>query len=169
MVARDSIRAGLNVRSEHPLVAEYRQFSPTSASFADRAQAVFPGGDTRASAHYSPYPLVMTGGSGCRLRDVDGHEVVDFMNNFTSLIHGHAHPDVVAAVRAQIGKGSAYAAPNAEQIELAELIAEPGAVDRAIAFHQFRHGRHADGHPLRAGGHRAAEGDEDGGRLPRQL
>ena len=121
------------MRSEHPLVAEYRQFSPTSASFADRAQAVFPGGDTRASAHYSPYPLVMTDGSGCRLRDVDGHEVVDFMNNFTSLIHGHAHPDVVAAVRAQIGKGSAYAAPNAEQIELAELIA-----DRVPSIEQLR-------------------------------
>jgi glutamate-1-semialdehyde 2,1-aminomutase len=57
------------------------------------------------------------------MRDVDGNEIVDFMNNFTSLIHGHAHADVVAAVQTQVAKGSAYAAPNADQIELAELIA----------------------------------------------
>ncbi len=108
---------------EHPLVTAYRQFSPTSESLAERTQAVFPGGDTRSSAHYDPYPLVIESASGCRMRDVDGNEIVDFMNNFTSLIHGHAHPDVVAAVRSQVAKGSAYAAPNAEQIELAELIA----------------------------------------------
>jgi glutamate-1-semialdehyde 2,1-aminomutase len=109
--------------SEHPLVAAYREFSPTSAAMAERAQAVFPGGDTRASAHYGPYPLVVERSEGCRVRDVDGTELVDFMNNFTSLIHGHAFPDVVAAVQAQVAKGSAYAAPNADQIELAELIA----------------------------------------------
>ena len=109
---------------EHPLIAAYRQFSPTSERLAERAQAVFPGGDTRASAHYGPYPLVMDHAEGCRLHDADGNEIVDFMNNFTSLIHGHAHPDVVAAVQAQVAKGSAYAATNTDQIELAELIAE---------------------------------------------
>ena len=108
----------------HPLIEAYRRFSPASESLARRAQAVFPGGDTRMSAHYSPYPLAMASAKGCRLRDVDGNELVDFMNNFTSLIHGHAHPDVVAAVQAQAAKGSAYAAPNAEQVQLAELIAE---------------------------------------------
>ena len=37
---------------EHPLVAAYRAFSPASEVLAERAQAVFPGGDTRSSAHY---------------------------------------------------------------------------------------------------------------------
>ena len=45
--------------SEHPLVAEYRNFSPNSAAFSARASQVFPGGDTRASAHYKPYPLAI--------------------------------------------------------------------------------------------------------------
>lgn len=108
---------------EHPLVTAYREFSPGSEAMAARARAVFPGGDTRSSAHYAPYPLVMESAAGCRLRDVDGHEFLDFMNNFTSLIHGHAHPEVVAAVQSQVAKGSAYAASNDAQIELAELIA----------------------------------------------
>ncbi len=113
--------------AEHPLVAAYRAFSPTSAELAARARAVFPGGDTRSSAHYGPYPLVMAEAQGCRLTDVDGNVLLDFMNNFTSLVHGHAQPDVVRAVQQQAPKGSAYAAPNLDQIELAELIS--GRID----------------------------------------
>jgi glutamate-1-semialdehyde 2,1-aminomutase len=71
--------------------------------------------------------------SGARMRDVDGNEVVDFMNNFTSLIHGHAFPDVVAAVQAQVAKGSAYAAPSEDQIALGELI-----VERVPSIEQLR-------------------------------
>ncbi len=119
--------------SEHPLVEKYREFSPRSAELAERASDVFPGGDTRSSAHYSPYPLVMDEASGCRLRDVDGHELLDFMNNFTSLIHGHARPEVVDAVQAQVAKGSAYAATSLGQIELAERI-----VDRVDSIEQIR-------------------------------
>ncbi len=110
--------------SEHPLIAAYRAFAPTSDALSKRAQMVFPGGDTRSSAHFAPYPLVISSGSGCRLTDVDGHQLLDFMNNFTSLVHGHAHPAVVAAIEAQAPRGSAYAAPSLEQIELAELIVE---------------------------------------------
>ena len=98
----------------------------------------FPGGDTRSSAHYGPYPLVIESSAGCRMRDVDGNEIIDFMNNFTSLIHGHAQPDVVAAVQRQVARGSAYAAPNADQIELAELIVVPCAVCGAAAFYKLR-------------------------------
>ena len=118
---------------EHPLVAAYRDMSPTSAALAERSRTVFPGGDTRSSAHFGPYPLVMEKASGCRLTDVDGNELLDFMNNFTSLIHGHAHPDVVAAIEHQAPLGSAYAAPNLKQIELAELI-----VDRVASIEQLR-------------------------------
>jgi glutamate-1-semialdehyde 2,1-aminomutase len=107
---------------EHPLITRYREFSPQSAALAERARQVFPGGDTRSSAHYGPYPLTMARASGCVMTDVDGNQLLDFMNNFTSLIHGHAHPDVVAAVAEQVAKGSAYAAPSLNQIELAELI-----------------------------------------------
>ncbi|MEM7220415.1 MAG: aspartate aminotransferase family protein [Pseudomonadota bacterium] len=108
--------------AEHPLIARYRAFSPGSEALAARARQVFPGGDTRASAHYGPYPLVMADASGCLMTDVDGNQIVDFMHNFTSLIHGHAQPDVVAAVQAQVARGSAYAAPSEDQIALAELI-----------------------------------------------
>ena len=104
------------------MIAAYRSYSPASAQRAERASVVFPGGDTRASAHYGPYPLSVESAAGCGLTDVDGHHLIDFMNNFTSLIHGHAYPPVVNAVQQQIASGSAYAAPSLEQIELAELL-----------------------------------------------
>lgn len=106
------------------VVQQYRRFSPTSERFAERAQRVFPGGDTRASAraHYGPYPLMVAQAAGAVMTDVDGNRVLDFMNNFTSLIHGHAFPPIVEAVQAQVALGSAYAAPSEAQLALADLL-----------------------------------------------
>lgn len=100
----------------------YRDWSPKSAALMEGAKKVMPGGDTRASAHFMPYPLFMTRGEGCRIFDEDGHTLIDFMNNFTSLIHGHAFPPVVEAVTNQAALGSALAAPTRSQVDLANLI-----------------------------------------------
>jgi glutamate-1-semialdehyde 2,1-aminomutase len=102
----------------------YRQWAATSARLIEEAREVFPGGDTRMSAHFAPFPLFIERAEGARLYDADGHEIVDFMNNFTSLIHGHADPMVVTAVQEQVARGSAYAAPTRSQIALAKLLCE---------------------------------------------
>jgi len=64
----------------------------------------------------------MARGEGIRTWDLDGNEYRDFLGNYTSLILGHAHPAVVAAVEAQVRRGSAFAAPTETEIELAEEI-----------------------------------------------
>ena len=102
--------------------ADYRAWSASSADLSEGARRNFPGGDTRMSAHYGPYPLFVERASGCRMIDADGHEIVDFMNNFTTLILGHANPAVVEAVTQQMQRGSAYAAPTRSQVALAEII-----------------------------------------------
>ena len=106
------------------LIEAYRDWTRSSEKLMEGARKVMPGGDTRASAHYRPYPAFIVRGGGCRLSDADGHEYLDFMNNFTSLIHGHAHPPTVAAVAEQMSLGSAYAAPTDTQVELARLLCE---------------------------------------------
>lgn len=111
-----------NVQNTDDLERLYRDWSPTSAELMEGAKKVMPGGDTRASAHFMPYPLFMTHGEGARIHDEDGHTLIDFMNNFTSLIHGHAYPPVVEAVTRQVALGSALAAPTRSQVELANLI-----------------------------------------------
>ncbi len=106
------------------LVAAYEAHTPRSRELIEEARKVFPGGDTRATAHYSPYPVFIESGQGCRVVDADGHQYVDFMNNFTSMIHGHAHPGIVSAVTEQVRRGSAFGAPTRNQIELGRILCE---------------------------------------------
>ncbi len=104
--------------------AYYREWAGRSAALYEEAAEVFPGGDTRASAHYAPFPNFIERGRGPILFDAEGHTLIDFMNNFTSLLHGHAFPPIVRAVTDQIQNGSAYAAPVRNQVSLANLLVE---------------------------------------------
>jgi len=81
-----------------------------------------PGGNTRHSIALAPYPIYAASGSGCRVIDVDGDQRIDFLNNYTSLILGHADPQVTAAVQRRVSLGTAFTMPTAEDVELAELL-----------------------------------------------
>ena len=94
------------------ILAWYRDRTPGSASLSERALKVLTGGTTRTSVFFPPYPPYVVQGHGCRVVDQDGVERVDFLNNYTSLILGHAHPAVVKAVGEQVARGSAFAAPT---------------------------------------------------------
>jgi glutamate-1-semialdehyde 2,1-aminomutase len=109
---------------EDAVLARFRERTPQSAAAHEAARRVMPGGDTRTIAFHAPYPLQVEEGLGCRFVDVDGNEYYDLLNNYTSLIHGHSHPDVTAAVAAQIGRGTAFPAPNRYQTRLAEIITD---------------------------------------------
>jgi glutamate-1-semialdehyde 2,1-aminomutase len=111
-------------READRLVRTYQEWSPDSQKCAMESRSYLPGGDTRSTAHYKPYPLFMLEGQAAHLRDIDGHEFIDFMNNFTSLIHGHGHPPTVDAVQRQMAIGSAYASPTESQVALARLLCE---------------------------------------------
>ncbi len=92
-----------------------------------------PGGNTRHSVSLSPYPAYIRSGQGCRVFDVDGEERIDFLNNMTSLIHGHANGQITRAVQGRIQMGTAFSGPTEEEVELAELI-----VDRVPYIDQIR-------------------------------
>jgi glutamate-1-semialdehyde 2,1-aminomutase len=102
----------------------YASKRPKSNSLFETAGKSLPGGDTRTVTFYKPFPSFIESGQGCRVRDVDGNEYLDFLNNYTSLIHGHAHPAVVEAVTNQIRKGSVYGAPVESQFELGRILCE---------------------------------------------
>lgn len=105
--------------------------TPRSRALHERAQQSLPGGDTRASVFYRPYPVYMAKGEGCRLHDVDGNTYLDFLGNYTSLVHGHAHPRIVEAVARQAALGTAHGAPVEAQVALAEAVCgRVAAVDR---------------------------------------
>jgi glutamate-1-semialdehyde 2,1-aminomutase len=81
-----------------------------------------PGGSTRATIWWPPHPPYAVSGSGCRITDADGLAYIDCANNFFSLIHGHAHPGIVAAIQAQAARGIAFGLPTELDVALAEEI-----------------------------------------------
>ena len=101
---------------------EYRRQNPTSLARFEEAKQVIPGGNTRLTAYFAPYPFYAVKGEGCRIFDLDGNVRLDFYNNATSLIFGHAYPPVVAAVSDQATKGTAFAIPTEPEVELAKLL-----------------------------------------------
>jgi glutamate-1-semialdehyde 2,1-aminomutase len=104
------------------LLDDYLARTPGSRALFERATASIPGGSTRTTIFNAPYPPYRARGEGHWTWDVDGNGYRDFLGNYTSLILGHAHPDVVAAVEDQVRRGSAFAAPTEVEIELAEEI-----------------------------------------------
>jgi glutamate-1-semialdehyde 2,1-aminomutase len=102
------------------LVDAYLARTPRSGELFERATRSLPGGSTRTTVYSAPYPPYIAAGEGLTVRDVDGNVYRDFLGNYTSLILGHAHPAVVAAVEAQVKRGAAFGAPTEIEIELAE-------------------------------------------------
>ncbi|MEM2994606.1 MAG: acetyl ornithine aminotransferase family protein [Candidatus Bathyarchaeia archaeon] len=85
------------------------------------------------------YPLVVEGGSGCIVRDVDGNNYIDFNSGLACLNVGHSHPKVVAAIKNQCDRflhcslaGFYYC----EVVALAEKLSEiaPGGFDKKVFF-----------------------------------
>lgn len=116
------------------LLAKYREPGALSRELYERASRVMPGGNTRHSVALAPYPIYARSGSGCRITDVEGQERVDFLNNYTSLILGHAHPQVTEAVQRRAALGTAFTMPTQDEVELAELITGRVAYVEQIRF-----------------------------------
>src|SRR3954447_25703866 len=91
-----------------------------SAELYERALKSMPGGNSRTTVFSAPYPIYAARGEGCRVIDVDGQARVDYLNNYTSLMHGHAHPAIIDAAREQLMNGSSFGFPTESEIALAE-------------------------------------------------
>jgi len=59
---------------------------------------------------------------GSRKWDVDGHELIDFLNGHGALLLGHSPPEIVAAVQEQVAKGTHYGACHELEIEWGECV-----------------------------------------------
>ncbi len=104
--------------------AAYEQANPRSAARFAEAQQVLAGGNSRLTAFFKPFPFYVERAEGGELIDIDGNRRLDFYNNATSLILGHANPQVTAALIGQAEKGTAYANPTEPEVELATLLTQ---------------------------------------------
>lgn len=93
----------------------------------EEAKRLMPGGvssPVRAFGAVGGTPVFLEEGRGAIVRDSDGREYVDYLGSWGPLIVGHAHPDVVAALCDQAGKGTTFGAPTALESDLARRIVE---------------------------------------------
>ena len=100
----------------------YRASNPKSLARHLDACAVMPGGNTRSAIHVDPFPLTIVRGEGARLWDLDGHEYVDFLSEFTAGIYGHSHPAIRGAIEAALDGGLNFGAHNALEARFAAAI-----------------------------------------------
>jgi glutamate-1-semialdehyde 2,1-aminomutase len=105
-------------------VERYVARTPKSRALQREAERVLPGGSSRGTAYFAPYPFFAEKGEGHYVFDVDGNRYLDFMLNATSLVLGHAHPSIAEALGEQAHKGTAFSTPTVAQIRLARLLCD---------------------------------------------
>lgn len=111
----------VNVDAQHSDNSNYQ----ASAEAMDRARALIPGGvnsPVRAFGSVGGTPPFITSAQGSTLNDIDGNSYVDLFCSWGPMIHGHAHPQIVEAVREAAGHGLSFGAPTTVEVDLVEEI-----------------------------------------------
>jgi len=93
----------------------------------EQARQVIPGGvnsPVRAYKSVGLTPVFVERASGSRIYDIDGNEFIDYIGSWGPLIMGHAHPEVVEALKLAAAKGTSFGAPTELETRMAELVCE---------------------------------------------
>lgn len=106
----------------HREIGEYVSKTARSRALFEDALGAMPGGNSRTTTFFDPYPFYLARGQGAHLWDADGNDRLDFNGNYTSLIAGHAHPEVVKAVQAVAEGGLSFPGPTESEVRLAEVL-----------------------------------------------
>lgn len=113
----------MEINTRYAELAEtFRAKTPKGIAMYEAAKKVLPGGETRSAVNMYPHPMYIESARGTMLKDIDGNEFKDFINNYTSMIHGHAHPEIEKRVMDAMRRGSAVTAVLPEQVELSREI-----------------------------------------------
>ncbi len=108
--------------TDSKILAAYRARTPRAEALHRQALELLPSGIVHDSRRTWPYGIYGDRAAGSHKWDVDGNEYVDFYGGHGSLLLGHQHPKVIAAIQAQLGKGMHLAAANELEVEWARRI-----------------------------------------------
>ena len=166
-----------------------------SEQLFEEAQRYIPGGvdsPVRAFKGVGGTPPFLKRGLGSRVFDVDGREYIDYVCSWGPLILGHAHPEVVAALKAAVDNGTSFGAPTELETTLAKMVVDAvpsiemvrfvssgteacmsalrvarafSHRDKIMKFEGCYHG-HADGLLVKAGSGAATFGEPDSAGVP---
>ena len=91
------------------------------------AQKHIPGGvnsPVRAVRAVGGEPVFFKRASGAYLYDEDDNAYVDYVGSWGPMVLGHAHPEVIAAVKAAVDNGLSFGAPTRVENEMAAKVCE---------------------------------------------
>ncbi len=98
-----------------------------SKELFEQAKQLMPGGvnsPVRAFRSVNLDPPFIAEGKGSKIKDADGTEYIDYVGSWGPLILGHAHPEVIEAVKKTAEKGTSFGAPTELEVRIAEKIIE---------------------------------------------
>lgn len=99
----------------------------TSENLLAKAVTLIPGGvnsPVRAFKSVGLPPRFIVRGQGSSIFDEDGNEFIDYVGSWGPLILGHAHPEIIQALKQTMDLGTSFGAPTRREVELAELITQ---------------------------------------------
>jgi glutamate-1-semialdehyde 2,1-aminomutase len=94
-----------------------------SKDLFDKARSILPGGVSSPVRAIKPYPFYTESANGCRIKDIDGNEYIDYCLAYGPNILGHVNPVIKQAIIDQLDKGWLYGTPTGLEVTLAEKIA----------------------------------------------
>lgn len=101
--------------------------SSRSQQLFEQSQQYIPGGvnsPVRAFRSVGGTPIFFKRAQGAWLWDEDDRNYIDYIGSWGPMVLGHAHPEVIAAVREAAGNSLSFGAPTAKELEMAELLCQ---------------------------------------------
>ena len=114
--------------------ARYAARRPRTRALQERAQAFLPGGNTRTVLYHQPFPLRVARAWDAVLEDVDGHEYVDLLGEYSAGLYGHSNPVVIKAMADALREGISRGAHTRYEVDLAEALCARFASIERVRF-----------------------------------
>ena len=114
--------------------ARYAARRPRTQALHERAQAFLPGGNTRTVLYHQPFPLRAARAWDAVLQDVDGHEYVDLLGEYSAGLYGHSNPVVIKAMVDALHEGVSRGMHTRYEVDLAEAICARFASIERVRF-----------------------------------
>src|SRR3990170_2275923 len=108
----------------------YEERTSRSRALYERAEKAMPFGVTSSFQAGDPYPIYLKSGAGSTVTDVDDNSYIDFHNGFGTMVVGHAHPKVRAAIERAAATGTHFAATTETGIAVAEELKRRFGADK---------------------------------------
>jgi glutamate-1-semialdehyde 2,1-aminomutase len=114
--------------------ARFIAANPKSQAQHERACAVLPGGHSRQTLFFAPFPLVMRSGRGARVIDLDQHEYLNLVGDFAAGVFGSTCEPIQNVVNETLRAGISLSGLNLPEFELASLISQRIASIQQVRF-----------------------------------